>query len=308
MKRYQVNIIILNYEGRQLLPQYLPSIVEAAETSAHQCVVTVLDNCSTDGSVEYVKQHFPTVKVVRAKENKVLCSYNEVVRDLDDDIVILLNNDIGVDKNFVDPLITVFDQYPDAFFVSTRGDRSKAIFRMGTLIASLDGFPKDQFGHSFNTGMGAFDRKKFVELGGYDELYLPGRYEDLDLCYRGWKRGWKGYYEPQSIPHHEGETSFKKRFSEKEIERMVFRNSIFFMAKNISDPILIVQFWVLLVPRLFRFLLMGKSHMWAGFFEAFSRFPEVLWHKRQVREQLLLKDKEAIQLINSEIEYSYAQK
>ena len=308
MKRYQVNIIILNYEGRELLSKYLPSLVEASKASAHQCTVTVLDNCSTDGSVDYVKQHFPGVKIVRAKENKVLCSYNDVVRELEDDIVILLNNDIGVDKNFVDPLVAVFDQYPDTFFVSTRGDRSKAIFRMGTLIASLDGFSKDQFGHSFNTGMGAFDRKKFVELGGYDDLYLPGRYEDLDLCYRGWKRGWKGYYEPQSVPHHEGEATFKKRFSENEIERMVFRNSIFFMVKNISDPVLTVQFWVLLLPRLLRFLLMGKFHMIGGFFEACSRLPEVLSRKKKVQKDFVLKDREVIQLINTESEYSYASK
>ena len=69
-----INIIILNYNGRDLLAECLPSIVEASHTSKYSCKVTVIDNVSTDDSVSFLKSNFPDVDVVGAKENRVLCS------------------------------------------------------------------------------------------------------------------------------------------------------------------------------------------------------------------------------------------
>lgn len=302
MKRYKVNIIILNYEGRELLEKYLNSIVAAAKNSAHDCTVTVLDNVSTDESVVYVTRHHPAVKIIRAEANKVLCSYNDAAKSLDDDILILLNNDIRTDINFIDPLIAVFDRHPDAFFVSTYRDLSNASFRCGVLTANItfNGHEriKDQFGHTLSAGAGAFDRRKFLALGGYDEMYLPGRYEDVDLCFRGWKQGWRGYYEPKSILFHEGQTSFNRYYSKKEIERLVFRNSLLFMIKNITDPLLTARFLFFLPLRLINFLVRFKFHMIAGFFDACGRLPVALKHRQEARRKFFLSDRNVIQAIN----------
>jgi len=280
----KVNLVILNYNAKPLLERFLPSCTRAAAQSRHACSVTVLDNCSDDGSVELVKSAFPDVRVVPAKENKVLCSYNEFAASVDDDILILLNNDIEAEIDFVDPLVSVFEKYEDAFFVSTYGDRSVARVRLGTLSADIS-YPDyekriQEFGITLNTGMGAFHRLRYLELGGYDEIYLPGRYEDVDLCYRGWKRGWKGYYEPKSRLHHLGGASFNKYFDKNQNERLVFRNSIFFMIKNITDPGAALSFWCLIFPRVVFFALRGRWHMVGGFCEAMRRLPEA-WRARQ---------------------------
>ena len=138
-----INIIILNYNGRDLLAECLPSIVVASHTSKYSCKVTVIDNVSTDDSVQFLRSNFPDVDIVRAKENLVLCSYNDVIQSLDDDIVILLNNDLKLDKNYVDPLVSVFSNQKDVFFVASRGysfdgvdyegDRAIAKIRWGIL-------------------------------------------------------------------------------------------------------------------------------------------------------------------------------
>ncbi len=79
MKKYfqpTVNIIILNYNGKDLLAECLPSIIEASHVSRYSCKVTVIDNVSIDGSVEFVRAEFSDVDVFEAKEYLVLCSYN----------------------------------------------------------------------------------------------------------------------------------------------------------------------------------------------------------------------------------------
>jgi len=311
----KINIIILNYNGRDLLAECLPSVVEASDTSKYSCKVTVIDNVSTDDSVPFLRSNFPDVDVVRAKENLVLCSYNDVVRSLDDDIVILLNNDLKLDKNFVDPLVSVFSNQKDVFFVASRGysfngedyegDRAIAEIRWGILAPETRYKGHERFimkdGFTISAGIAAFDRKKFIELGGYDDLYLPGRYEDVDLCFRGWKRGWKGIYQPESVQFHMGCISFKKSFKQKEIDNIVFRNSILFTIKNITSIRLWFQFSFYLFLRLGYFLVCGKWWFLAGFYEALRKLPLVLERRKKVKKLFFVKDREVLKRINDGI-------
>ena len=294
-------ILILNYNGKELLQKFLPSVVESAKASRHACAVTVLDNCSSDGSREFVRAHFPDVPFVAAKENKVLCSYNEAVREVPEDIVLLLNNDIRTEKDFVDPLLSVFEEHEDAFFVATHGDRPAATERWGILAADIQypgyGQAIEKPGYSFSAGIAAFHRERFMELGGYDEIYLPGRYEDVDLCYRGWKAGWKGYYQPESRKYHVGGASFDKAFHWKETQAMVFRNSLLFMMKNVTDPALRLKFWLLLPCRLLAAALTGKWFIWSGLAGAIRRLPAMRTSRVAAKKYFVLKDREVLNMV-----------
>jgi GT2 family glycosyltransferase len=306
----KVNIAVLNYNGKALLKECLPSVIAAAKKSIHEVTVTVLDNCSTDGSVEFLKQRFPEVKTSLARENKVYCSYNEFFKNIKDDIVLILNSDIKVDEGFLDPLVDNFED-KNIFFVSSRmyyfdgityqGDRSKALLRFGIISADtrFRGYEKSIMEKSvtFSTGNGAFDRKKFLELGGFDEIYLPGRYEDVDFCFRGWKRGFKAVYEPKSIIFHKGYASFKTAFSDKEIQKTVFRNSLLFMWKNITDKKILfaMHFWLL--PRLAVFMLTFRFYFLKGFFDAASRLPDVLRIKKNIISGFKLSDREVLDIV-----------
>jgi len=306
----KVNIAILNYNGRALLEECLPSILESVKASKHNVFVTVLDNCSTDGSVNFLRQAFPEINVYVARENKVYCSYNEFFKNCDDDIVVIFNSDIKVDKNFLDPLVENFKD-PDVFFVSSRmyffdgvtyqGDKSKASIRLGIISADtrFKGYETLIMDKSFtfSTGNGAFDRKKFLELGGFDELYLPGRYEDVDFCFRGWKSGFKGIYEPASVIYHKGYASFKVAFSDKEIQKTVFRNSLLFMWKNITDKKILFEMHFWLLPRLALFMLTFRFYFLKGFLEALSKLPEILRIKKNITKNFKRTDRQVLNIV-----------
>jgi GT2 family glycosyltransferase len=80
----------------------------------------------------------------------------------------------------------------------------------------------------------AVDRRRFLALKGYDPLYFPGRIEDLDLGFRGWMAGWKGYYVPASLAYHRGFGSFGPAFGRTGCDRLAARNSLLFAWKNLA--------------------------------------------------------------------------
>lgn len=281
LQKMKVNILLLNYNGKDLLAKNLPSFLEAQKESRHFCRLGVVDNRSSDGSVEFLKKGFPGVEVYPAAENRVLCSYNEVAGNVEDDILIFMNNDIKVDAGFVDPLVEPFLNDPSVFFVTPRclgndgqyeGNKTRAFVRFGLFgsTAIYPGYEKevDQAGPTFQGGFGAFDRKKFLELGGYDDLFLPGRLEDADICFRAHKRGWVCLYEPKSAVYHEGGVSFHKVFGPNRTLTINSRNTFLFMWKNLSDRLLILSVIFWLPARLFWSLISGKKEVFLGFLEA----------------------------------------
>lgn len=310
--RRKVNIIVLNYNGLNLLKECLPTIVDAARQSQHECRVTILDNKSLDESINYVKANFPNILIHIAKENRFLVSYNHLIANLVDDYVILLNNDIKLDKGFVNPLIDVFINHPDAFMVGPKcwtfdmsqyeGSRTKIRFYFGYMQAftRYPGYEKDidRFGHSAAVGsVVAFDRKRFLELGGFDDLYLPGRLEDLDICYRGWKRGWKGYYEPKSLSFHKSSAAFKKRFGTRKTIIIACRNTFLFIWKNIFDKRMLFEHIFFLTPRLIYSLVTFNICLFTGFLQALPLLPNAISRRRAAKKEAVLPDRYVFDMV-----------
>ncbi len=293
----RVNILILNYNGRPLLEKYLSSFEAASKASDHHCRLGVIDNCSVDDSVEWLKKNFPSVAIYPCKVNRVLCSYNDIAKDIDDDIVIFMNNDMRVEQGFVDPMVDLFISDPQLFFVTPKclsmetqayeGSKTKASLKYGVFWSSskYPGFEAhiNRAGYTFQGGYGAFDRKKFLELGGYDDLYMPGRLEDSDLCFRAYKRGWKCLYEPKSIVYHEGGTSFHKKFGVKKTLAINWRNTFLFMSKNLSDKMTLLKFILWLPARIVYSLVTFKFEFLIGLFQAIPLLGKALERRRQQR-------------------------
>lgn len=284
----KTRIVILNYNGEEMLPQCLPSIVEAARSATTPTAITVLDNLSQDQSEVYVRSHFPEIDFVRAPQNLVLCSYNAYLKTMTESIAILLNNDIRVDKNFIDPLIQKFEEDSDTFLVAPRVHTfdGKGIEAVGTRFCMRFGMPKISArypgyeahtmisGKAFASGFGAFSTEKFNMLEGYDRRYLPGIYEDADLCLRAQHAGFHLYYEPRSKVFHMGQASFKKAFSTLRRETIASRNTFLFVWKNFPDKSSRIKHLLFLPWRLLWALLKGRPQLLLGFWEA-------LWHKRK---------------------------
>lgn len=212
MLHRSVRIVVLNYNGIDHLEKLLPSLKQAVFFSQIPIAIDVLDNRSTDSDVEWIRLNHPDIKCVVAKANDFLFSYNRYLKEVTEDLVLLLNNDLRVDEGFIDPLIGHFSD-PDVFAVSaTSRDWNGSQYTWGPIeLNSHHGcyywYPEKNRHELGNTlfcsgGFMAVDRSKFLLLGGFNRLFYPAYGEDLDLCFRAWRMGWKCLFEPRSVVFH----------------------------------------------------------------------------------------------------------
>lgn len=285
MSEWSVCIVVLNYRGKDLLPRCLPSLELAVKKARVPARVMILNNPGPEDGLDYARKNFPQVEIYQASQNKILCSYNELLPKLRDPVVILLNNDIKADEDFIDPLVESFKRDSRTFLAAPKvldfegktvqAGRTKAGMKFGLFWsdARYHGYEKevDKPSETFSSGFGAFDRVKFLELGGYDERYLPGIMEDADLSYRAQQAGYKLYYEPKSVVYHIGQVSFKKAYGARGTAILAHRNNFLFMWKNFSG----FRFWAahlfFLPLRLIFAVCRGNWPLAAGFFQALNQ-------------------------------------
>ena len=241
-----VSVVIPTWKGREPLARNLPSVVEAlAADPDHE--ILVMENGSDDGTAEFLAREFPSVRVVEMGSNLGFGRASNAGLGLArHDIVVLLNNDMRVEPDFLQPLIDGFRD-PRVFSVTGQirfSDASKPREETGLTVGRwqrgrvhLQHVADDQVDELFPTfysggGSTAYDRLKILELGGFDELLQPFYMEDVDLSYMAWKRGWINLHAPASVLYHEHRGTIGKHFSEKYINRVLNKNRLLFAWKN----------------------------------------------------------------------------
>lgn len=241
------SVVIPNWNGRDLLSTHLPSVVKAMSGNPSNEII-VVDNGSTDGSVDLLREQFPTVRLVGLDENLGFGGgSNAGFRAATNDIVVLLNNDMRVEEGFLAPLLegfsdeSVFSVSCQIFFsdparVREETGLTQAWWASGSIRVRhrLDD-KVDRLFPCFYGGGGstAYDRHKFLELGGFDPLLAPFYMEDTDLGYMAWKRGWKALYQPRSHVYHEHRGTIGRRFTDRQIQAVLKKNFLLFTWKNI---------------------------------------------------------------------------
>lgn len=286
-------MVILNYNGIDLLKRFMPSWTASVQAAGQNCRLIVLDNQSKDESLVFLRENYPQVTVFSAPENKVLCSFNWLAAQVSEDILIFMNSDIETEPGFIPPLIETFSRrLDDVFLVTTHEDCSRPAFHWGAMHAGLVSGNSPVY--TFSAGIGAFHRKRFLELGGYDEMYLPGYYEDVDLCFRAWKKGYKAYYEPRARKKHLGSASFKKVYGSEFIQKVTARNAVLFMIKNIRDPLLLLRWVFLLAARFSTAWILGKRYFYAGLCEACGRLETAFESRKKSAAKSALNDREVV--------------
>ena len=247
--RSAASVVIPNWNGKDLLARYLPSVVEALAGNPDNEII-VVDNGSSDGSAEFVREQFPQVKLLALPVNLGFGGgSNEGFHEARNDVVVLLNSDMRVAPDFLAPLLEGFRD-PDVFSVSCQiffSDPAKIREETGLtqswwqdgglrvrhrIDAAIDDLYPCAYGGG---GSCAFDRRKFEELGGFDPLLRPFYLEDTDLGYLAWKRGWKVLYQPRSVVYHEHRGTIGKRFNEDYIQAVLKKNYLLFSWKNMHE-------------------------------------------------------------------------
>ena len=244
-RRGIATLLILNYEGRPLLEKYLPSVLAAVAHSGRPHEVLVVDNGSTDGSVELVRERFPTVRVLPLPKNIFFSAGNNAgFETIDTEWIVLLNNDMRVEPDFLGPLLQPFAAADDLFAVASQiqmADASarrletgvtRGLLRRGRFELRQDAVPAgDQPIPILWAGGGAcaISRSKLRALGGLDVLYDPFYCEDVDLSLRAWKRGWRVLLAADSVVHHEHRATSVRVFGESYVNE-IFRRNLLLLA------------------------------------------------------------------------------
>ncbi len=279
----KIAVVILNWNGEKLLQQFLPSILNfSAEAS-----IFVADNASTDHSIEVLKTTFPSVQIIKNKENYGFAQgYNEALKGLDYDIFALVNSDIEVTKNWLQPILSIFKNEPQTAIIQPKilDYKSKNYFEYaGAAGGFIDkyGYPFCR-GRVFNTierdthqypnteifwasGACFFIRKTvFNELNGFDADFFAHQ-EEIDLCWRAFNLGYKVKYNSQSTVYHVGGATLQKSNPQKTY--LNFRNSLLMLLKNLpKKQLLPILFSRLMLDGLagIMFILKGQfNHCWA---------------------------------------------
>jgi GT2 family glycosyltransferase/glycosyltransferase involved in cell wall biosynthesis/SAM-dependent methyltransferase len=246
------SIVIVTWEGKDLLAESLPPLLKAVRFHGGEHEIVVVDNASTDGTEEFLRNHFPEVRVIRNLHNEYFSGGNNLgVREAKNDVIVLLNNDMTVHEDFLAPLLEGFRE-PDVFAVASQvflADPHKPREETGKTRATFNGCdldwkhdsisPSDEeqkyvpvfWGHG---GAVALDRQKFLWLGGFDRLYDPFYVEDADLSYQAWKVGWQCLLAVNSKVIHKHRSS-TKRFGTQFTAQIVRRNHELFIWKTFGD-------------------------------------------------------------------------
>ena len=305
----EITLIITNWNGSDLLRECLPTVLKAVEYDHDRLYeVMVIDDYSTDNSLEVLAEEFPEVRAEKTPQNLGFQEANNYgVRLAESKIVMPMNNDIKLDPKALYYLARHFAN-KDVFAVSGKvfafdqttflyGNRG-GYFQKGHFHL-YEKSPEDNSQTLFACG-GAFmvNRQKYLELGGFDSMYHPLYYEEIDLSYRALKRGWKVHYEPQSIAYHKVQATITRQEKRRRISLISARNNYLFVWKNILDRPMTFTFLIYTPLFLLRDLFQLKSRFWIAFYMALKRLPKALKGRAIEQSGVLYSDREILSRIN----------
>ena len=282
----RVAVVILNWNGRSFLEKFLPNVLEFSK----EATVYVADNASSDGSVEFVKNTFSEVRIIETGGNLGFAGgYNAALKDLDEDVFVLLNSDVEVSENWIQPIVDLMnsDETIGACQPKVLHCNEKTHFEYaGAAGGFIDkfGFPfcrgrmfdtleedhsqyNDQQEIFWATGACMFVRGSvYKELGGLDDDFFA-HMEEIDLCWRAKRAGYKIMVEPKSVVYHVGGGTLSKSNPWKTF--LNFRNGLELLTKNLPKNKLLGTLFVRMsldgIAAL-RFLLSGQpKDFWAVF-------------------------------------------
>jgi GT2 family glycosyltransferase len=288
----------------------MPTVLEAVRFDRHHCYeVMVIDDCSTDNSLGILADEFPEVRTEQTPQNLGFQEANNyAVKLAESKIVMPMNNDIKLDPKALHYLAQYFDN-KDTFAVS---GKIFAFDQTTFLYGNRGGYfqkghfhlyekpPEDDSQTLFACG-GAFmvNRQKYLDLGGFDSMYHPLYYEEIDLSYRALKRGWKVHYEPQSIAYHKVQATITRQEKLRRISLISARNNYLFVWKNILDRSMTLTFLFYIPLFLLRDLFRLKLRFWVAFYLALKRLPRALRGRSIEQSDVLYSDREILARINA---------
>lgn len=240
MENLLISVVIPCYNGKDLLSANLPKWLEMLKAERWPFEIIISDDASTDGAADWVEAHFAEINVVRAKANCGFAgNFNRGAAMAGGKFILALNTDVEPIQGFLSPMLEHFLKDQDVFAVGVKlkgydtqiQDAGKwPDYHWTGLKSTRDFIPNpDEAVETWfcSAACCLYDAEKFKLLGGFDELFNPYYYEDADLCFRAWCRGWKSIYEPRAEAFHPNSVTIQKHHTSGKIRIVANRNKLF---------------------------------------------------------------------------------
>ncbi|MBC7556799.1 MAG: glycosyltransferase family 2 protein [Chryseobacterium sp.] len=308
MLNNKVAVVILNWNGKSFLEKFLPIVLKYSQNVQ----IIVADNNSSDDSVVFLKNYFPHVSVIINPTNDGFSKgYNTALKQVNAEYYVLLNSDVEVTENWIEPIITLLDanQKIAACQPKILDYNHKTKFE----YAGASGGFIDKYGYPFcrgrifnvleqdkgqynltkevfwATGACMFVRAEaFWKVGGFDDDYFA-HMEEIDLCWRMKNIGYKIYVEPKSFVYHVGGGTLNKLSPKKTF--LNFRNNLITLTKNAAPHFLIFKILYRMIldgVAAFKFLFEGNSNHFTAVIKAhfsfYNHLPSTLKKRRKMRK------------------------
>lgn len=307
----EIAVVILNYNGKTYLEKFLPSVIEHSKMST----IWVVDNCSTDDSVEFIKSTYPEIElVINNKNGGFAQGYNEGLKDICADYYVLLNSDVEVTHNWINPCIELLEsdqniaavqpkilaeQNQNHFEHAGAGggylDKNFYPFCRGRIFSEIE----EDTGQYDNTtevfwasGACMFIRAKlYHEFKGLDADFFA-HMEEIDLCWRLKKSGHKIMYCGSAHVYHVGGGTLDYQNPKKTF--LNFRNSLFMIYKNYEGNLFFKILWRMILDGLAATVFLLKlqfSHFWAVLRAHFALYANL---SKLSKKRKVIKEKSAV--------------
>lgn len=300
-----ISIVIPVFNGNILLKRNLPSILEACRYySFEKTELIIVDDASTDGTYEYLKSNFPFIKLMRNQTNRGFSfSANAGIFYCSNSVAVLLNDDVELSRDFLSFLCRHFENTEDIFAVrpglkimssdkSANRPRIGGGFRWGFFDIPREAKKEAQFAFFAGGGASAYNKEKFIMLCGFDEIFSPFYFEDIDISYRAWKRGWKIIYEPKALAYHQGGETISKFYKNSYVNTIVERNKYFLVWKNITDKKMLFQHFIFIPARIIVSILRARLFPLIGLILALKKIDKVIKKRKAGKESAKIGDRD----------------
>jgi len=303
----KVAVVILNWNGKSFLENFLPNVIKYSSSAQ----IIVADNNSTDDSINFLKAHFPQVTLIINKVNDGFAKgYNTALKQVDAEYYVLLNSDVEVTEDWIEPIIELLDS--DKNIAACQPKILDYYHKNKFEYAGACGGFIDKYGYPFcrgrlfnvleedngqyntaieifwATGACMFIRSKaFWKVGGFDDDYFA-HMEEIDVCWRMKNCGYKIYVEPKSVVYHVGGGTLNKLSPRKTF--LNFRNNLITLTKNAAPKFLFFKILYRMIldgVAAFKFLFEGSgSHFIAvikAHFSFYAHLPSTLKKRDEMR-------------------------
>ncbi len=298
---FDLSIVIPTRNGLHLLRENLPSVRVAAAAHHRETggltEIIVVDDGSRDETVRSIPVEFPDVYLVQRQRNHgfaITC--NVGLNSSRFPLVALLNNDVRVEEDYF-LYQTLHFQDPAVFAVTAKVfEWDQPIFATGGKFGRFRrGFWSLYTNYDTSTpeaaewiekrrllstyaigGFSTFSREKLEILGGFNELLSPFHWEDVDLSYRGWKRGWEVHYEPRSIAHHRTSATINAHHKKAFVEAAAVRNRLLFHWINLHSPTYVIRHLIMLGLLFLTRLWVLDFHFYRSLLQAVGQLRQVI--------------------------------